>query len=57
MTIQFMLKQGLRNEVESNDVIKIDGAIFTRGFVSHCTLTGFVMIDLKLVEIFVNDLN
>jgi hypothetical protein len=46
-----MKKQGLRNEVKSNDVIKIDGTKFTRGFVSHGKLTGFVMIDLKLVEI------
>jgi hypothetical protein len=34
-TTQFMKKQGLRNKAESNDVIKIDGANFRRGFVSH----------------------
>jgi len=46
-----MKKQGLRNKVESNDVIKIDSTKFAGGFVSRGKLTRFVMIDLKLVEI------
>lgn len=46
-----MKKKGLRNEVENNNVIKIGGTKFTRSFVNQGKLTGFVTIDLKLVEI------